>query len=59
MSRLALIHWNPQEARQPTQRLRAAGHRVHVVADAKVDYLRAIRAKPPSAFVIDLSRLAS
>ena len=59
MSRLVLIHWNPQEARQRAQRLRAAGHRVHLVADAKVDYLRALRAKPPQAFVINLSRLPS
>ncbi len=59
MSRVVFIHWNLDEARVCAQRLRAAGHQVHVVADPKVDNLRALRAKPPQAFVIDLSRLPS
>ncbi|MGH9789176.1 MAG: hypothetical protein ACRD4U_10795, partial [Candidatus Acidiferrales bacterium] len=59
MSRVVLIHWNLQEARERALRLRPAGHKVSVVSNPKVDYLRAIRAKPPGAFVIDLSRLPS
>lgn len=59
MSRLALIHWNSKEAEERAGRLRGAGHRVIVVSDPKVDHLRAVRASPPQAFVIDLSRLPS
>jgi len=59
MSRVALIHWNSEEARERARPLRAAGHQVHIISDAKIDYLRAIRAQPPEAFVIDLSRLPS
>jgi len=59
MSRVVLIHWNPQEARERAACLRAAGHQVRVVSDPKIDYLRAIRTRPPHAFVIDLSRLPS
>jgi CheY-like chemotaxis protein len=59
MSRVVLVHWNPQEARLRAARLRAAGRRVQVIGDPKIDCLRAIRARPPQAFVIDLSRLPS
>ncbi|MCI0403675.1 MAG: hypothetical protein L0212_09145 [Acidobacteria bacterium] len=59
MSRVGLIHWNREESRERARRLRASGHQVRTIADPKVDYLRAIRAKPPDAFVIDLSRLPS
>lgn len=59
MSRVVLIHWNRQEAQERARRLRAAGSQVRIIADPQVDYLRVIRAKPPDAFVIDLSRLPS
>ena len=59
MSRVALVHWNAPEAGERAGRLRGAGHRVLVISDPQVDYLRAVRAQPPEAFVIDLSRLPS
>jgi CheY-like chemotaxis protein len=59
MSRIALVHWNSDEALERARRFRSAGHQVHVIADPEVDYLRAIRAQPPQVFVIDLSRLPS
>lgn len=59
MSRVALIHWKAAEARERARRLGSAGHQVDVIAVPKMDYLRAVRAKPPEAFLIDLSRLPS
>jgi hypothetical protein len=59
MRRVALVHWNTQEARERARRLRGAGRSVLVISDPKVDYLRDLRARPPQAFVIDLSRLPS
>ena len=58
MRRIRLIHWNDAEARERAERLRAAGYRVyHGVLDAAG--LHSLRADPPDAVVIDLSRVPS
>jgi len=58
MRRIRLIHWNDVEARERAERLRSAGYRVdHGVLDATG--LRGLRADPPDAVVIDLSRVPS
>jgi len=59
MYRVALVHWDPAEARERVARLRAAGYdAVHAVLDAPAA-LRKLRVNPPAAVVIDLTRLPS
>lgn len=59
MARIRLIHWNGPEGRERRLQLASLGY------DAQFDDLdgpalgRAMRARPPDAFVIDLSRLPS
>jgi len=59
MARIRLIHWNGPEGRERRRQLASLGY------DTQFDDLdgpalgRAIRASPPDAFVIDLSRLPS
>jgi hypothetical protein len=58
MTRIRLIHWKADEARERIARLRAAGY--HVDYDAHTpDLLRGMRTKPPAAVVIDLGHLPS
>jgi CheY-like chemotaxis protein len=58
MYRLCLIHWNAAEAEERVHLLRSAGYEVaYEPLDAAV--LRRLRADPPDAVVIDLSRLPS
>jgi hypothetical protein len=59
MSRVVLIHWRPEEAEGHAAGLRKAGHRVRVMAPDGMPDLRALRADPPDALVIDLGRLPS
>jgi CheY-like chemotaxis protein len=59
MSRVVLIHWKPEEAEAHAAGLRRAGHRVRVMAPSGMPELRALRADPPDALVIDLGRLPS
>jgi len=59
VSRVLLVHWNPEEARERASRLRASGHRVEVYAGRGGEGLRELRDRPPDAVVIDLSRLPS
>jgi len=60
MNRVVLIHWNATEAQQHTDRLRAGGYQTELFpAQGGATALGAIRANPPDAFVIDLSRLPS
>jgi CheY-like chemotaxis protein len=58
MCRVRLIHWNADKAKERAERLRAAGYDV---AYEQLDAagLRQLREDPPSAVVIDLSRLPS
>jgi len=59
MSRIVLIHWNAEEAEERAARLRRAGHAAGFFADASATGYRSLRADPPDAFVIDLSRVPS
>ena len=60
MSRILLVHWNRDEARERATRLRRAGHTVVIHADqGGGGELRKVRNKPPDALVIDLARLPS
>lgn len=56
--RIRLIHWNEIEAAECSARLVAAGYGVDA---RRLDQpgLKALRADPPAAFVIDLSRMPS
>jgi hypothetical protein len=54
--RIRLVHWNATEAKQRARKLRAAGYVVSAEPFGP-DSLRALRARPPAAAVIDLTRL--
>ena len=56
---IRLIHWNAAEAREKAERIRAAGYRVSYGPFAGPESMKALRAEPPDAVVIDLSRLPS
>jgi CheY-like chemotaxis protein len=56
--RVRLIHWKREETEERIQRLRAAGYSVNA-APLGGAFLRELRADPPAAVVIDLSRLPS
>jgi len=59
MRRVRLIHWNAAEGEERAALLKRAGYRVDFDAKLEPEGLRAFRANPPDAFVIDLSRLPS
>jgi CheY-like chemotaxis protein len=59
MPRIRLIHWNDEERAERAKALRAAGYDVDSDAVVSQASFKAIRANPPDAFVIDLSRLPS
>ncbi len=54
-----LIHWNAAEAGQLAERLKAAGYQAAYAVPVGLTFLREMRQRPPSAVVIDLSRLPS
>jgi CheY-like chemotaxis protein len=59
MARIRLIHWSATEGNQRAEELRRAGHEIdYKVAFGPLD-LRALRERPPEAFVIDLARTPS
>jgi hypothetical protein len=55
--RVRLIHWHAGEARARATTLRAAGFQVKAGPLAGPAELKALRARPPDVFVIDLTRL--
>ncbi len=57
MPRVALVHWNASEAKPRLAQLRAAGYRTEHAPVDGADAVRALRARPPDAVVIDLTRL--
>lgn len=57
--RVRLMHWNADEARERAGILRAAGYEVSYKMQPGPEFRRDLRTKPPTAFVIDLSRLPS
>jgi CheY-like chemotaxis protein len=59
MTRVKLIHWKESEIAQRTEKLRACGYEVdHEALDGGQAFSE-LRSSPPSAVVIDLSRLPS
>ncbi len=59
MARVFLFHWNEAEARDRAARLARFGHEAVIPRlDSGADF-KTIAARPPDAFVIDLSRLPS
>jgi hypothetical protein len=57
MPRVRLIHWNAEEAKERAERLRTAEFEVdHELLDG-ASALRELKKNPPTAVVIDLSRL--
>src|SRR5512136_581128 len=58
MSRITLIHWNPEEAAARAGLLGRAGHTVACHSDSRAAP-HALRENPPDAFVIDLSHIPS
>jgi CheY-like chemotaxis protein len=59
MRRIVLIHWKPAEAEKHVETLRSGGMAVEVVAPKDGRAVRALGARTPDAFLIDLSRLPS
>jgi CheY-like chemotaxis protein len=59
MSRIRLIVWNDDEARQRARELRECGYRVGHELPSPPELVRVLRRRPPDAIVIDLSRLPS
>ena len=63
MARIFYVHWNKDEAMETVRELRDAGHSVNVHWDqtqgAGNDAWNKIRAQPPEALVVSLTRLPS
>lgn len=59
MARVRLIHWKPEEAKHRAAGLEAAGYDVDFRPPNPPTLLRELRDDPPSAVVIDLTRLPS
>ncbi len=57
MARIRLYHWHAEEAKERAAKLRKAGHQVGVQHSTGPEDLKKVRARPPQAFVIDLSRM--
>lgn len=58
MTRICLIHWKADEATKRIETLKAAGYDVEY-KELNGDSFKALKNDPPSAFVIDLSRMPS
>jgi CheY-like chemotaxis protein len=59
VTRIALIHWAPKEARDRAKTLRAAGHTVVLAAPEGASQIAPLLARPPDVFIIDLGRAPS
>lgn len=59
MARVRLLHWRSAEAAAHVEALRSAGYEVEYEEQFRPGLMKAWRASPPDAFVIDLSRLPS
>ena len=59
MNDICLLHWNEAEAAERLERLRAAGFDAYHSTLAGPPLLHQLRENPPSAIVIDLTRLPS
>ena len=58
-ARVRLIHWNREEGKRKAEVLQAAGFEVSFDDAGGPELLRRLREAPPSAVVIDLTRLPS
>lgn len=58
MTRVQLVHWNTEQADKRAKLLTDAGYEVNSEPLATAS-LRELRANPPAAIVIDLSRIPS
>lgn len=60
MARLHVVHWDAQDARDRCAALAALGHEpIYLAGVTGTPLMRALRASPAEAFLIDLSRLPS
>jgi hypothetical protein len=59
MGRVVVLHFNPPNLDKRIARLTAAGHTVQALLPKGPDDLKALRADPPDAFVVDLDRRPS
>jgi hypothetical protein len=59
VARVVVIHFNPPNLDKRMARLAAAGHTVQALVPKGPDDLKALRADPPDAFVVDLDRRPS
>lgn len=59
MNKIRLIHWNSDEAKHLTEKLKEIGYPVIYEMPSGPDLLRELGKSPPVAVVIDLSRLPS
>lgn len=59
MTRIRLVHWHQDEARQRIEALAAAGYRVEYEPLKDQGTMRRIRESDPQAIVIDLTRMPS
>jgi len=57
--RLRVVHWNAKEAEPLLESLRAAGHSVEHTSSIGSGIMKYLRAAPPDAVVIDLTRQPS
>jgi hypothetical protein len=59
VARVRLVHWNEEEVPERAARIAAAGHSVDAAPLRSAADLKPLRADPPDAVVIDLTRLPS
>jgi len=59
MSRILLVHWNKDEAKERAEGLAKLRHEVSTLSDSKDASRFRIRGMPPELFVIDLARIPS
>ncbi len=59
MARVYVLHTKEEEAQPLLRALQSAGHQVEYQQKASRDTVQKVRAEPPDAFVIDLSRAPS
>jgi CheY-like chemotaxis protein len=59
MVTIRLVHWKAAEAEEPIRRLQSLGYGVNSAMPSPPDLVKELIADPPSAVVIDLSRLPS
>ncbi len=59
MSRILLVHWNEEEAKERAQRLKKLGHKTETLFDSEKRNLAKVRQSPPDLLLVDLARLPS